>query len=183
MEDNAACLKLADFGLARTFRPDVRAYTREIQTLWYRAPEILLGAKEYGPAVDIWSAGAVIYELCTNRALFQSDCEVMALIKIFQLIGTPVVTNTHTFEFFNRLIFAKASEMLLAEHRGSRRATGTHRVIAVVPDVSKDAYAKDKLRSVASRSYGRVRTCLLKPLCLYVFLDHPGLDSRDPIRR
>ncbi|KAF4695222.1 hypothetical protein FOZ63_010576 [Perkinsus olseni] len=102
MEDNAACLKLADFGLARTFRPDVRAYTREIQTLWYRAPEILLGAKEYGPAVDIWSAGTVIYELCTNRALFQSDCEVMALIKIFQLIGTPVVTNTHTFEFFSQ---------------------------------------------------------------------------------
>ncbi|KAF4742158.1 hypothetical protein FOZ62_019264, partial [Perkinsus olseni] len=71
-------------------------------TLWYRAPEILLGAKEYGPAVDIWSAGTVIYELCTNRALFQSDCEVMALIKIFQLIGTPVVTNTHTFEFFSQ---------------------------------------------------------------------------------
>lgn len=88
----------------------------QIQTLWYRAPEILLGAKEYGPAVDIWSAGAVIYELCetpevdgrpsyasgTNRALFQSDCEVMTLIKIFQLLGTPVVTNSHTFEFFSQ---------------------------------------------------------------------------------
>ncbi|KAF4677317.1 hypothetical protein FOL47_002245 [Perkinsus chesapeaki] len=102
INDGSACLKLADFGLARTFRPDVRAYTREVQTLWYRAPEILLGAKEYGPAVDIWSAGAVIYELCTNYALFQSDCEVMALIKIFQLVGTPVVTHLHTFEYFSQ---------------------------------------------------------------------------------
>lgn len=36
-------LKIADFGLARSFIPPVRPYTHEVVTLWYRAPEILLG--------------------------------------------------------------------------------------------------------------------------------------------
>ena len=48
-------LKLADFGLARAFGIPVRQYTREVITLWYRAPEILLGCKQYSTPVDIWS--------------------------------------------------------------------------------------------------------------------------------
>jgi len=47
-------LKLADFGLARAFSVPVRAYTHEVVTLWYRAPEILLGVKDYSTPVDAW---------------------------------------------------------------------------------------------------------------------------------
>jgi serine/threonine protein kinase len=56
--NNQGVLKLADFGLARPMasKPDAR-YTNKVITLWYRPPELLLGAQNYGPEVDIWSAG------------------------------------------------------------------------------------------------------------------------------
>ena len=56
---NAGELKLADFGLARGFTQQPSHYTNKVITLWYRPPELLLGAVEYGPAIDVWSAGYV----------------------------------------------------------------------------------------------------------------------------
>lgn len=51
-------LKIADFGLARVFQKNsAHDYTNRVITLWYRPPELLLGATAYGPAVDIWSGG------------------------------------------------------------------------------------------------------------------------------
>lgn len=82
-------IKLADFGLARTMAVPVRIYTKEVVTLWYRAPEILLGSKYYGPAVDIWSLGCIFYEMLTKRVLFPGDSEIDQLFKIFRILGTP----------------------------------------------------------------------------------------------
>ncbi len=59
----SGCVKLADFGLARAFSLPLRAYTHEVVTLWYRAPEILLGTKEYTTAVDVWSLGCIFSEM------------------------------------------------------------------------------------------------------------------------
>lgn len=56
-------IKLADFGLARNFNIPLRAYTHEVVTLWYRAPEILLGSKLYSTGVDIWSLGCIFAEM------------------------------------------------------------------------------------------------------------------------
>jgi serine/threonine protein kinase len=55
--DRSGALKLADFGLARAFGIPVRTYTHEVVTLWYRAPEILLGQQQYSTPVDMWCAG------------------------------------------------------------------------------------------------------------------------------
>jgi len=54
---------LADFGLARTYSLPVKTYTHEVVTLWYRAPEILLGTKVYSASVDIWSIGCIFFEM------------------------------------------------------------------------------------------------------------------------
>lgn len=54
---------MADFGLARAFGMPVRTYTHEVVTLWYRAPEILLGSKFYSTSVDVWSLGCVFAEM------------------------------------------------------------------------------------------------------------------------
>ncbi len=54
--DNQGNLKIADFGLARYYGEPGRKYTNRVITLWYRPPELLLGANEYGPSVDMWSA-------------------------------------------------------------------------------------------------------------------------------
>ena len=65
--DTAGRIKLADFGLARAFGLPVRTYTHEVVTLWYRAPEILLGVKSYSTAVDVWSLGCIFFEMVITR--------------------------------------------------------------------------------------------------------------------
>ena len=57
VEKNGEIVKVADFGLARAFSIPIRPYTKEVLTLWYRAPELLLGINEYSTPVDIWSYG------------------------------------------------------------------------------------------------------------------------------
>ena len=63
-------VKIADYGRARTYSIPIRPYTHEVVTLWYRAPEILLGCVEYSTPVDIWSLGCIFVELITKRSLF-----------------------------------------------------------------------------------------------------------------
>jgi serine/threonine protein kinase len=82
-------LKVADFGLARSFVPPIRPFTHEVVTLWYRAPEILLGCKTYALPVDMWSVGTIIAEMSTKRPLLPGDSEVDELFKIFRIRGTP----------------------------------------------------------------------------------------------
>ena len=85
-------LKLADFGLARAFNLPMKDYTHEVVTLWYRAPEILLGDNNYSLAIDIWAWGVIFYEMAHSNPFFYEHSEIGVLIKIFELWGTP--TNT-----------------------------------------------------------------------------------------
>jgi len=87
--DEHGRIKLADFGLARCFNLPMRTYTHEVVTLWYRSPEILLGAKFYTAALDIWSVGCIFAEMVTKVALLPGDSEIDQLFRIFQLLGTP----------------------------------------------------------------------------------------------
>lgn len=87
--DGHGRIKLADFGLARAFGIPVRAYTHEVITLWYRAPEILLGSRQYACPVDIWSLGPIFAEMVTKSPTFPGDSEIDELYRIFRLLGTP----------------------------------------------------------------------------------------------
>jgi len=87
--DRHGNLKLADFGLARAFGVPIRTYTHEVVTLWYRAPEILLGGKQYATAVDIWSIGCIFAEMVMRVPLFPGDSEIDELFRIFRTLGTP----------------------------------------------------------------------------------------------
>ncbi|XP_049624509.1 cyclin-dependent kinase 3 [Suncus etruscus] len=87
--DGLGAIKLADFGLARAFKVPLRTYTHEVVTLWYRAPEILLGSKFYSTAVDMWSIGCIFAEMVTCQPLFLGDSEIDQLFQIFQILGTP----------------------------------------------------------------------------------------------
>ncbi|TKR62023.1 hypothetical protein L596_026040 [Steinernema carpocapsae] len=82
-------IKLADFGLARAFATPIRPYTTEVVTLWYRPPEVLLGAHYYTTAVDIWSLACIIVEMIRGEAILKGDSEIDQLFRIFQLFGTP----------------------------------------------------------------------------------------------
>jgi len=91
--DKQGHLKLADFGLARAFGLPVRAFTHEVVTMWYRAPEILLGGKEYSLGVDMWSIGCIFAEMVTKKPLLPGDSEIDQLYQIFRVLGTPDETT------------------------------------------------------------------------------------------
>ena len=87
---NDGQLKLADFGLARPFDTDQqRPYTNRVITLWYRPPELLLGATMYGPAIDMWSAGCIFAELLLRKPILPGKNEFEQIDLIFKLLGTP----------------------------------------------------------------------------------------------
>lgn len=67
----------------------MRPFTHEVVTIWYRAPELLLGATEYSIAVDMWSIGCIFFELCRLRPLFDGTEEIQMINMIFQTLGTP----------------------------------------------------------------------------------------------
>jgi len=86
-------IKIGDFGLARVFSIPIRPYTKEVLTLWYRAPELLLGINEYSTPVDIWSVGCIFAELVIKKPLFKGDCEFEQIMKIYSILGTPKIED------------------------------------------------------------------------------------------
>jgi len=86
-------VKLADFGLARSFSDPYRIMTSNVITRWYRPPELLFGAKHYSGAVDIWSVGLVFAELVIRTPYLPGDSEVQQVSLICQAIGTPTEDN------------------------------------------------------------------------------------------
>ncbi|RAK97684.1 negative regulator of the PHO system [Aspergillus ibericus CBS 121593] len=82
-------LKLADFGLARAFGIPVNTFSNEVVTLWYRAPDVLLGSRSYSTSIDIWSIGCIVAEMYMGRSLFPGSNNEDQLQKIFKIMGTP----------------------------------------------------------------------------------------------
>jgi cell division cycle 2-like protein len=87
--NNRGQLKIADFGMARYYGNPSPKLTQLVVTLWYRAPELLLGTERYGTEVDMWSVGCVFGELLSKEPLLQGKNEVDELSKIFELCGIP----------------------------------------------------------------------------------------------
>ncbi|KAI9823874.1 MAG: negative regulator of the PHO system [Thelocarpon impressellum] len=87
--NNKGALKLADFGLARAFGIPVNTFSNEVVTLWYRAPDVLLGSRTYNTSIDIWSAGCIMAEMYTGRPLFPGTTNEDQLQRIFRFMGTP----------------------------------------------------------------------------------------------
>eukprot|EP00887_Chlorella_sp_A99_P004031 scaffold11.g4031.t1 len=84
---NRGMLKICDFGLARQYGSPLKPYTHCVVTLWYRAPELLLGQKVYSTAVDVWSCGCILGELLSKEPLIQGKNEIDQLQHIFALLS------------------------------------------------------------------------------------------------
>jgi serine/threonine protein kinase len=97
-------IKIGDFGLARAFQIPMRPYTPSVQTLWYRAPEILIGCRCYTTAIDIWSIGCIFSEMITTFPLFSGSSEMDVILNIFQKLGTP---NAETWPEFASFEYPK----------------------------------------------------------------------------
>ncbi|OUM65254.1 hypothetical protein PIROE2DRAFT_60173 [Piromyces sp. E2] len=80
--NNKGQIKLADFGLARRFGSSMNRLTPLVVTLWYRAPELLLGEKNYTKAIDMWSIGCIFAELVNKAPLFPGTTEIEQINKV-----------------------------------------------------------------------------------------------------
>ncbi|GLT90727.1 hypothetical protein SLE2022_086450 [Rubroshorea leprosula] len=99
-------VKIADFGLARIYQAPLKPLSENgvVVTIWYRAPELLLGAKHYTSAVDMWAVGCIFAELLTLKPLFQgaeakstpNPFQVDQLDKIFKILGHPTLEKWPT---------------------------------------------------------------------------------------
>jgi cell division cycle 2-like protein len=118
--NNRGQLKLADFGMARYVPPANAPLTQLVVTLWYRAPELLLGTRDYGTEVDMWSVGCVFGELLAKEPLLQGKNEVDELSLIFSLCGLP---SEKTWPQFYRLPNSKSLKL----PRDHRNAPGFNR--------------------------------------------------------
>ena len=99
-------LKLADFGLARTLSyPPPAALTPTVVTLWYRAPEVLLGSSSYSFPIDVWSVGCILGELLLNQALLPGNSEIDQLKWIFHLLGELLL------HYLYRIVYAIYTEL------------------------------------------------------------------------
>ncbi|RYQ94155.1 hypothetical protein Ahy_B08g089033 isoform B [Arachis hypogaea] len=104
--DNEGILKIADFGLATFFDPKQKqVLTSRVVTLWYRPPELLLGATFYGVGVDLWSAGCILAELLAGKPIMPGRTEVEQLHKIFKLCGSPSEEYWKKYKLPNATIF------------------------------------------------------------------------------
>lgn len=103
--NNRGQIKVADFGLARKFGDPLGQMTQLVVTLWYRAPELLLGEKDYTTAIDMWSVGCIFAELIQRDPLFPGRGEIDQLSKIFALLGKP---TEDAWPAFSRLPNAKS---------------------------------------------------------------------------
>ena len=113
-------LKLCDFGLARAMNKtgQQQRYTNRVVTLWYRAPELLLGERNYGPAIDMWGAGCVMGEMWTRAPIMQGDSEQHQISLISQLCGsiTPEVwEGVEQLEQYSKLDLPKGQKRKIRE--------------------------------------------------------------------
>lgn len=120
---NNGVVKLADFGLAREVTPNYKMYTNRVVTLWYRAPELLLGHKDYTTSIDMWSVGCLFAELLANNPLFPGNNESKQLHCIFSMLGFPneermpgVSTNKTFSELTNKPIYKYKLRDYISSH-------------------------------------------------------------------
>ena len=102
--DSQLRVKIADFGLSRSYTIPIKKYTKEVLTLWYRAPELIIGTEYYSTGIDMWSIGCIFGELLYKKPLFQGDSEISQLLKIYETLGSPSeesLPGYKTFPYFD----------------------------------------------------------------------------------
>lgn len=91
--DPNGVIKLADFGLARSINHPLEKLTSNVVTRWYRAPELLFGARHYTFAIDNWAIGAIFAEMMLRIPYLPGKDDADQLTVTIQALGTPTEAN------------------------------------------------------------------------------------------
>ena len=138
---NAGQAKIADFGLARSWSSDVSesgSLTPVVVTLWYRAPEVLLGDVEYTSAIDVWSVGCIFGELLLGQPLFPGQGEIDQLDRIVKTLGAfspekhPYVSKLPHFSKLKRQAYSDKIDLTFPSLTASGRDL-LRRMLALEP--------------------------------------------------
>lgn len=117
-------MKVCDFGSAkRLVKGEVNV--SYICSRYYRAPELIFGATDYGQTIDVWSVGCVIGELLLGQPIFPGDSGVDQLVEIIKVLGTPSRDQIHSMnpnysEFKFPQIKANQWSKIFANHNRSK---------------------------------------------------------------
>ncbi len=147
---------LADFSLSRVLTIPHTPYTpedpkerersgREARRLWYRAPELLFRKNMYSCEVDIWTLGCLLAELALNEPMFNGDCEIEQLFKIFFVLGVPHDWNTVGNAGETRVDFPKWEPVMIS-HAGMRPDSAEFRRLCETLVPSREAAFQKLLR-------------------------------------
>lgn len=105
-------LCITDFGLARSFGSPV-AFTSDVVTRWYKAPELLFGSNYYSSSIDIWAIGCIFAELFLREPLFPGNSDTDQLTQIFNIVGTPTKENWPNVKFLPKFMELEPRDNLL----------------------------------------------------------------------
>jgi mitogen-activated protein kinase 15 len=93
---NSDCkTRICDFGLVRSCaeREGLAVMTEDVATRWYRAPEVLLGSRSYGPPADLWSLGCIIGEMVRGKPMFNGNNTIDQIEKVMTFTGKPTLED------------------------------------------------------------------------------------------
>ena len=133
-------IKIADFGSSRAFGVPVRILRGNVVTLWYRAPEILLGSPSYGCPIDLWSIGVIMAEILMGEVMFRADTEAEQLNVIFSVLGSPTpqswpaVYNMPNFREISTASFENTFHQRLCPGLSNSAADLLHNLLILNPD-------------------------------------------------
>lgn len=133
-------IKIADFGSSRAFGVPVRILRGNVVTLWYRAPEILLGSPSYGCPIDLWSIGVIMAEILMGEVMFRADTEAEQLNVIFSVLGSPThqswpaVYNMPNFREISTASFENTFHQRLCPGLSNEAVDLLHNLLILNPD-------------------------------------------------
>lgn len=131
--DQYGCIKLADFGSCR-YENRRGNMTVKICSLWYRAPELLLGSRQYYSSIDEWSVGCIFGQLLIKQPLFSGQNEVDQINQIFETLGCP---NMIIWPELDQLPLVKDGTIDFAR---ARRRNEYNNLLVLCPSLSKEGF-------------------------------------------
>lgn len=143
-------LKIGDFGLARVHCDEDKArpqYSHQVATRWYRAPELLYGARVYDEGVDLWAVGCIFGELINNSPLFPGENDIDQLCCVTRILGTPnekVWPNLAKLPDYNKISFAEMPPIPLEKIVPEASELAIDLIKCFLVYISKDRLSADK---------------------------------------
>jgi len=147
IDHNTITTKIADFGLSRLYSFPIRPFTKEVLTLWYRAPELMLGFNNYSCDLDMWSVGCILAEIIVGKPFIQGDSEIDQLFKIFEIFGTPTeetLPGYSTFPDYNK-------NFPLFKGTGIKKAIGENKIDPLALDLLEKIMVLDPCKRITAK--------------------------------